>query len=56
VPVYRVQVDVSGLAIVIVEAENEDEACRVARRRAELGDTDSLNADYTAVGAVEVHP
>jgi hypothetical protein len=53
VATYRVLVEVEGLVTVVVEAESEDEACRLGRHRAERGEG-TQNVDYVAVQATQL--
>lgn len=53
-PTYNVKVEVDGLVTQVVEADSEDDAARVARRRAEVGDHDAANLDYAVVAVDEV--
>lgn len=54
-PVYAVLVEVEGVVSVMVEAANEDDACREARRLAELGEG-VPNLTHEAVKVEEVRP
>jgi hypothetical protein len=55
VPVYAVKVAVEGIVNVVVEAANEDDACREARRLAELGEG-VPDMTHEAVNVEEVRP
>lgn len=55
-PVFRVLMQFSGTATVIVEAEDEDEAARLARKLAELNDTAAIAVEYEVADVATVKP